>query len=79
MIFAALLEKEGACRLEIVERVLAAEDSGPVPARLSVDVTTKPLIKMVWYGLYVVLFGGLLSTFKRLRHSRRLDRVEASA
>ena len=58
----------GAVRLEV-----AAEDSGPVPARLSVDVTTKPLIKMVWYGLYVVLFGGLLSTIKRLRHSKRID------
>jgi cytochrome c-type biogenesis protein CcmF len=50
-----------------------------VPARLSLDVTTKPLIKMVWYGLYVVLFGGLLSTVKRLRQGRQVDEVAAAA
>ncbi|MEO1368800.1 MAG: hypothetical protein AAFX50_16615, partial [Acidobacteriota bacterium] len=64
----------GQVRLQV-----AAADSGPVPARLSVDVTTKPLIKLVWYGLYVVLFGGLISTLKRLKHSRRLDRSEMRA
>ncbi|HEX2162837.1 MAG TPA: cytochrome c biogenesis protein CcsA [Thermoanaerobaculia bacterium] len=45
------------------------------PARLSLDVTRKPLIKLVWYGLYVVLFGGLLSTVKRLRQGRRVDEL----
>ena len=37
------------------------------PARLSLDVTRKPLIKMVWYGLYVVLAGGLLALAQRVR------------
>ena len=50
-----------------------------VPARLSIDVTEKPLIKMVWYGLYVVLFGGLLSTVKRLRQGRQVDQIAAAA
>jgi hypothetical protein len=50
-----------------------------VPARLSLDVTEKPLIKMVWYGLYVVLFGGLLSTVKRLRQGRQVDEIAAAA
>jgi cytochrome c-type biogenesis protein CcmF len=50
-----------------------------VPARLSIDVTQKPLIKLVWYGLYVVLFGGLLSTIKRLRQGMRVDEVEKAA
>ena len=36
------------------------------PPKLSVDVTKKPLIVLVWGGLYVVLIGGLLSIFQRV-------------
>lgn len=45
------------------------------PPRLSVDITRKPLIQLVWYGFYVVLIGGLLSTLHRLRESRVRERV----
>jgi cytochrome c-type biogenesis protein CcmF len=45
------------------------------PARLSLDVTRKPLIKLVWYGLYVVLAGGILATAQRLRQSFVLERL----
>jgi len=38
--------------------------------RLSVDVTHKPLIKLVWYGFYVVLIGGLIAGLHRLREAR---------
>jgi cytochrome c-type biogenesis protein CcmF len=38
--------------------------------RLSIDVTRKPLIKLVWYGFYVVLAGGLLSMVNRIREVR---------
>jgi cytochrome c-type biogenesis protein CcmF len=38
--------------------------------RLSIDVTNKPLIKLVWYGFYVVLIGGLISMLHRLREAR---------
>lgn len=48
-------------------------------ARLSIDVTRKPLIKLVWYGLYVVLFGGGLAMVQRLRQSMKLDAIEAQA
>jgi cytochrome c-type biogenesis protein CcmF len=41
-------------------------------ARLSLDVTRKPLISLVWGGLYVVLAGGILSTVNRLRQVRKL-------
>ncbi|MEL7060039.1 MAG: cytochrome c-type biogenesis CcmF C-terminal domain-containing protein, partial [Acidobacteriota bacterium] len=51
----------------------------PLPARLSIDVTEKPLIQLVWLGLFVVLVGGALSTTKRLRAVRRLDRRTARA
>jgi len=47
-------------------------------ARLAVDVTRKPLIKLVWYGLYVVLAGGILSTLQRLRDAMVLERVAAT-
>ncbi len=49
------------------------------PARLSIDVTKKPLIQLVWYGLYVVLFGGLLSAWKRLRQARLTPPPPATA
>ena len=45
------------------------------PARLSVDVTRKPLIQLVWGGLYIVLAGGALSTIKRLREVRVRDQI----
>jgi hypothetical protein len=44
--------------------------AGAKPPELSLDVTAKPLIGLVWYGLYVVLAGGLLAYFERLRSSR---------
>lgn len=54
----------------------ASGDMSPVPARLSVDVTQKPLIFLVWFGLYVILGGGLLSTWKRFRQSSTIDAVD---
>jgi cytochrome c-type biogenesis protein CcmF len=40
------------------------------PAKLSIDVTRKPLIQLVWGGLYIVLLGGILATVQRLREIR---------
>jgi len=48
------------------------------PARLSVDVTRKPLINLVWYGLYVVLAGGAMAALQRLREARIRDQVAAA-
>ncbi len=42
------------------------------PASLSIDVTHKPLIALVWGGLYVVLAGGILATTSRVRQVRKL-------
>ena len=47
------------------------------PAKLSIDVTRKPLIQLVWYGLYIVLIGGAVATFNRLRQVRRRETVLA--
>ncbi|HXT51469.1 MAG TPA: cytochrome c biogenesis protein CcsA, partial [Thermoanaerobaculia bacterium] len=41
--------------------------------KLAVDVTRKPLIKLVWYGLWVVLAGGILATAHRLRDALVLE------
>jgi cytochrome c-type biogenesis protein CcmF len=46
------------------------------PARLSIDVTRKPLINLVWYGLYVVLLGGALATVQRLRQAMKRDEIQ---
>lgn len=43
------------------------------PARLSLDVTRKPLVRFVWWGLYVVLAGGLVALASRVRQLRQLD------
>jgi cytochrome c-type biogenesis protein CcmF len=52
----------------------------PNPAKLSIDVTRKPLIQLVWGGFYIVLLGGILAAVHRFRQMRVLERVaEAKA
>jgi cytochrome c-type biogenesis protein CcmF len=48
------------------------------PARLSIDVTRKPLINLVWYGLYIVLLGGAIATVQRLRQAMKRDQIPAA-
>lgn len=45
------------------------------PPALSVDVTKKPLIQLVWFGLYIILIGGLTSTLYRIRGARQADQL----
>jgi cytochrome c-type biogenesis protein CcmF len=45
-------------------------------AKLALDVTRKPLIQLVWGGLYVVLFGGILTLIQRFRQAAVLNRLE---
>jgi cytochrome c-type biogenesis protein CcmF len=59
--------------------VAGLDDDAAAPAKLSVDVTRKPLIKMVWYGLYVVLAGGLVAMVHRQRDANRLEDRETVA
>ncbi|MEM7583929.1 MAG: cytochrome c biogenesis protein CcsA [Acidobacteriota bacterium] len=47
----------------------------PQLAKLSIDVTRKPLINLVWYGLYIILLGGLLSTWKRFKGAQQVDEI----
>jgi cytochrome c-type biogenesis protein CcmF len=63
----------GTARL-LVER---AGDAAATPARLSLDVTTKPLVRLVWWGVYVVMAGGLLAIAARIRQLKTLDALAA--
>ena len=47
------------------------------PPQLAVDLTRKPLIKLVWYGLYVVLAGGLLASMNRVKQLRILESIDS--
>ena len=44
---------------------------------LSLDVTQKPLINLVWAGFYVMMSGALLAFIKRSREARRAIVTEA--
>jgi cytochrome c-type biogenesis protein CcmF len=46
------------------------------PAKLAIDVTRKPLIQLVWGGLYVVLIGGVLTLIQRFRQMRVMEAIE---
>jgi cytochrome c-type biogenesis protein CcmF len=39
------------------------------PPTLAVDVTEKPLIQLVWIGLYIILAGGAIAIVNRLRQA----------
>ncbi len=47
--------------------------------KLALDITRKPLIQLVWGGLYVVLLGGILTLIQRFRQARVLNRLEERA
>jgi hypothetical protein len=64
---------DGAVRLQLAG--LGGAGEAGTPARLSVDVTRKPLIRLVWYGLYLVLAGGLAAAANRFRQVRVLERL----
>jgi cytochrome c-type biogenesis protein CcmF len=60
-----------ALRLRGMSRDPAAEFQAATRENLSVEVTRKPLINLVWGGFYVMMAGGLLALVKRTREARR--------
>jgi cytochrome c-type biogenesis protein CcmF len=74
VVLAGIDASSGAVQLEVAG--VGPQVAGPRP-KLALDVTRKPLIKLVWYGLYVVLLGGILATTQRLRDAHVLERVRA--
>ncbi|HSL83628.1 MAG TPA: hypothetical protein VLF66_12710, partial [Thermoanaerobaculia bacterium] len=65
---AGLSPVEGQVRLAMQGLPGMAGTGGRSPS-LSVDVTEKPLIQLVWIGLWVILLGGGLAVFQRLRQA----------
>jgi cytochrome c-type biogenesis protein CcmF len=55
----------------------AAEYQAATTESLSVDVTQKPLIVLVWAGFYVMMAGAFLAFLKRTREAHRATIVEA--
>ena len=49
------------------------------PAKLALDVTRKPLIQLVWGGLYLIFLGGALAAWQRYRQALRHDATAAGA
>jgi cytochrome c-type biogenesis protein CcmF len=58
-------------RLTGVSKNPADEFHAATVESLSVDVTRKPLIALVWAGFYVMMAGGLLAFVKRAGEARR--------
>ncbi|MDQ2977923.1 MAG: cytochrome c biogenesis protein CcsA [Acidobacteriota bacterium] len=58
-------------RLRGVSRDPSAEHRAATTESLSVDVTRKPLIALVWGGFYVMMAGALIALVKRTREARR--------
>ncbi len=58
-------------RLRGVSKDPAAEFQAATTESLSVDVTDKPLISLVWGGFYVLMAGAMLALVKRTREARQ--------
>ncbi len=58
-------------RLTGVSKNPADEFQAATVESLSIDVTHKPLIALVWGGFYVMMAGGLLAFVKRSGEARR--------
>jgi hypothetical protein len=63
-------------RLRGVSKDPSAEYQAATTESLSVDVTNKPLISVVWGGFYVLMAGAFLAFIKRSRDARRLLAAE---
>ncbi len=64
-------------RLTGVSKDPAAEFSAATTESLSVDVTQKPLISLVWGGFYVLMAGAMLALVKRSREAKRAVLAES--
>jgi len=51
-------------------KIALREDSGPPVPAIEVDVSTRPMINLVWLGTLLTVAGGLLSMRRRIREIR---------
>jgi len=62
---------DGAVEIEILGLDPTGDVKAAIPETLSIDVTTKPLISLVWGGFYVMMLGGFLAMIKRAKDARQ--------
>ena len=62
---------DGAVELEFLGLDPSGDLKAATPESFSIDVTTKPLISLVWAGFYVMMLGGVLSMVRRARDARQ--------
>src|SRR5450830_1113028 len=62
---------EGTCEIELLGIAPGGDLKPATGETLSVDLTTKPLISLVWGGFYVMMAGGLVALVRRARDSRQ--------
>lgn len=62
---------DSAVELELVGVDPSGDLKPAIPETLSIDVTTKPLISLVWGGFYIMMLGGLLAMLKRAKDARQ--------
>jgi len=62
---------DSAVELEFLGLDPSGDLKAATPESLSIDVTTKPLISLVWGGFYVMMLGGILAMLKRARDARQ--------
>jgi len=60
-----------ALRLRGISKDRAKEFQAATRENLSIELTHKPLINLVWGGFYVLMAGGLMALVKRTREARR--------
>ena len=62
---------EGTCEIEILGLAPGSDLKPATVETFTVDLTTKPLISLVWGGFYVMMAGGLVALLRRARDSRQ--------
>ena len=77
MVIANVVPVQGQLLLNVAG--LTPDFTPPTPETLSIDVTRKPLIALVWGGFYVMMAGALIAFVKRARQARAAVATVASA
>jgi cytochrome c-type biogenesis protein CcmF len=62
---------ESTCEIEVLGIAPGGDIKPATPESFSMDVTTKPLISLVWGGFYVMMAGGLLALVRRGKDARK--------
>jgi hypothetical protein len=60
---------DGAVEIEALGLDPNGDQKPATPETFTLDVTTKPLISLVWTGFYVMMLGGAIALYRRGRES----------